>query len=51
MLRRPFIIGVIGAIVVLVALALNFLVTSEDAPQQAAPATLPSGASRSTRSL
>ncbi|MCH2395706.1 LysM peptidoglycan-binding domain-containing protein [Oceanibaculum sp.] len=41
MLRRPFIIGVIGAIVVLVALALNFLVTSEDAPQQAAPASPP----------
>jgi len=38
MLRRPFIIGVIGVIVVLVALALNFLLTSEDAPQQAAPA-------------
>lgn len=39
MLRRPFIIGVIGAIVVLVALALNFLLTWEDAPQQATPAT------------
>lgn len=38
MLRRPFIIGVIGVIVVLAALALNFLLTAEDAPQQAAPA-------------
>lgn len=49
MLRRPFIIGVIGAIVVLVALALNFLLTSEDGPQQAVPANPPvQGGSPST---
>jgi len=41
MLRRPFIIGVVGVIVVLAALALNFLLTSEDEPQQAAPPAAP----------
>lgn len=41
MLRRPFIIGIVGVIVVLAALALNFLLTSEDQPQQAAPPAAP----------
>lgn len=42
MLGRPFIIGAIGVIVVIVAILLNFLLTSDEAPQQAAaPAPAP----------
>ncbi|MBU0723761.1 MAG: LysM peptidoglycan-binding domain-containing protein [Alphaproteobacteria bacterium] len=58
MLGRPFIIGAIGVIVVVIAILLNFLLTSEDPPKQAelpvvpktetaaAPAVTPPSAAR-----
>ena len=42
MISRPAIIGVVGAIVVLAAVLLNYFI-SEDAPTETATATSPSG--------